>query len=524
MHWHWRQMLGQSRLRDFRTMPRPNILLILCDELRADALGCFGNPIVQTPNIDRLANQGTLFEQCMITQPTCTPSRASILTGCYPSTLRSRMVGCYTPPDSRFLPQVLADEGYCTVSIGKIHLVPQAAEPDALAERMVSEDSTYYGFQEVDLVNGHGDRCFGPHYSPWLQERVPDIGERRQQREPITPGVDTFRWTLPPEVHPSHYIATRVEEFLASAATQPACEKQPFFLHVSFPDPHYPFIVPEPYASMYAPAEMPPPLPPVTESHGMPELHQSVHFHRNATLTRADGRPVDRIIGTPPHDYSRYGVADWQQVKATYYGMTSLVDASVGRILAALAQHGLRENTIIIFLSDHGDYLGDHGFYGKGLPYDSVLRTPLICAGPGIGPAQRITSMATTLDIAPTLLDMAQIAEPEGVQGASMASMLQGIRAGQRTAVMTENDDDFVPMRMRTVTTNRWKLTYYLDHEMGELIDRKNDPNELVNLWHDPQHVEIKQELMKMLLDMILRSIDTSNGRRQPPGPPVPKW
>lgn len=502
-------------------MPRPNILLILCDELRADALGCFGNNIVQTPNLDRLGNHGTVFEQCMITQPTCTPSRASILTGCYPSALRSRMVGCYTPADPRFMPQVLAEQGYRTASIGKIHLVPQAAEPQLVADYLAEVDGTYFGFHTVDLVNGHGDRCFGPTYSAWLKARVPDFAARQKKRLPITPGVDTFHWPLPPEVHSSHYIAEQAENFLTTASKD---TDTPFFLHVSFPDPHYPFTAPEPYASMYNPQDMPPPLPPVTESNDMPDLHQAVHFHRNVTLTRPDGRPVDRIIGTPPHDYSQFTVADWQQVKATYYGMVSLVDHSIGRILTKLDQQGLRENTIIVFLSDHGDYLGDHGFYGKGLPYDSVLRTPLIFAGPGIQPNQRVRTMATTLDIAPTLLQMANCPEPEGMQGLPLTATLVGDEATPREAVLTENDDDFVPMRMRTITTTQWKLTYYLQQETGELIDRVNDPAEMVNLWHHPDHTEVKQALLNQLLELTLGSIDAINGRRQSPGPPVPKW
>ena len=116
----------------------PNILLIFADELRADALGYAGNPIIQTPNIDRLAHEGTAFSQCMITQPTCTPSRASILTGCYPSALRSRMVGCITPDDPRFMPRLLKQAGYRTASIGKIHLVPQRSEPDAIQQALGS--------------------------------------------------------------------------------------------------------------------------------------------------------------------------------------------------------------------------------------------------------------------------------------------------------------------------------------------------------------------------------------------------
>lgn len=496
----------------------PNIIMILCDELRADALGCYGNPIVQTPNIDSLAKMGTRFSQCMVTQPTCTPSRASILTGCYPSAIRSRMVGCYTPDDARFLPRILAQNGYRTASIGKIHLVPQRDEPDVIASRLKSGDNTYYGFQEINLVNGHGDRCFGQEYSQWLNERVPNLTERLSKKKPYPHGVNTYTWELPEEVHSSHYIADRAVEFLNQA------DEQPFFLHVSFPDPHYPFTVPEPYASMYNPDDMLPPIAPVTESHNMPPLHTQVYHRQQTAAIRADGRPVDRVIGTPPHEYATYTVKDWQQVKAIYYGMVSLVDESIGRILNAINQLNMNENTVIVFLSDHGDYLGDHGFYGKGLPYESVLRTPLIWCGSGIKAGNTIDTVESTLDIAPTLLDIAGIVEPEAMQGVSLKKILNGERTERPSIAMTENDDDFAAVRMRTITTDRWRLTYYLGDTMGELIDRENDPDEMNNLWDSPDHTSVKQDLLITLMYEVLAGVDMVNGRLQQPSTPIPKW
>jgi arylsulfatase len=496
----------------------PNIIMILCDELRADALGCYGNAIVDTPNIDRLASMGTRFDQCMVTQPTCTPSRASILTGCYPSAIRSRMVGCYTPDDPRFLPRVLSENGYRTASIGKLHLVPQGAEPDVIASRLESEDGTYYGFQEIDLVNGHGDHCFGPQYSQWLKERVPDLAERLAKKQSYPHGVNAHNWRLPEEVHSSHYIAYRTVEFLEQA------DEQPFFLHVSFPDPHYPFTVPEPYASQYNPDDMPPPIRPINEEDDLPPLHTQVYRRQNTADIHPDGRPVDRVIGTPPHVYSGYTVEDWQQVKALYYGMVSLADNAIGRIIDAIDQLNLHENTIIVFLSDHGDYLGDHGFYGKGLPYDSVLRVPMIWAGPGIQSDHTIDSVESTLDITPTVLDIAGIPEPEAMQGTSLKTILDGENQKRSSIAMTENDDDFAGVRMRTITTRCWRLTYYLNENFGELIDRQNDPNEMQNLWNNQDYSQVKQDLLNQLMCKALASIDMSNGRKQQPSAPIPKW
>ena len=204
--------------------------------------------------------------------------------------------------------------------------------------------------------------------------------------------------------------------------------------------------------------------------------------------------------------------------------MVSLVDHSVGRILDAVDRAGMNDNTIIVFVSDHGDYLGDHGMYGKGLPYDSALRTPLIYRGPGVAAGQTISSVESTLDTAPTLLDYAGVPEPEGVQGCSLRQLLSGADQPRPGAALVENDDDFAALRMRTLITSRWRLTYYQGQDWGELIDRERDPSEMRNLWHDSAHTAIKQQLLIQLLDEVAAGIDMRNGRRQQPSAAVPKW
>ncbi len=501
---------------------RPNIVLIFADELRADALGCYGSTVCRTPNLDRLAAESALLSQCMVTQPTCTPSRASVLTGCFPSALRSRMVGCHTPDDPRFLPRVLGRAGYHTASIGKIHMVPGAAEPEAVTETSQADgDFDYYGFRHVDLVNGHG--LGGSEYSRWLDETCPDHKERRAAAKPIAPGINnetgslrTLSWTLPPEAHSGEYITARAQEFFERAAAAPDA---PFFLHLSFPDPHHPFTAPEPYGSLYEPERMPPPLPAVTSEAGATALQLATHSGERTRFP--DGRSADRVIGTPPQDYSRLTTADWQAAKAIYYGMISLLDVQVGRLLQSLADTGLAENTVVVFLSDHGEYMGDHGLCGKGFHYDSVIRTPMLIRGPGVQAGLRLDSLASTVDLAPTLLALAGVVAPEAMQGISMAPALAGQGPLPRDAALTENDDDFVPMRMRTLTTEEWKLTWYCGEEEGELYDRHGDPDELTNRWRDPACRSVRDALMHRLLEHVVCALDPSNGRTQIPAPPL---
>lgn len=217
------------------------------------------------------------------------------------------MVGCYTPDDPRFLPRVLAAADYRTASIGKVHLIPQAEEIKRLpraANRAESFD--YYGFGDIDLVNGHGMNTNGPDYTAWLSARVPDFRERRAAARPISPGVNnatgslrTHTWELPAEVHSGEYVAARTCAFLERAAADQ--RDRPFFVHASFPEPHHPFTVPEPYASMYRPARMPLPVAPVTEPENAPT--QQVRVYRGEF-------DKDRPIGTPPDTYARYGHAN----------------------------------------------------------------------------------------------------------------------------------------------------------------------------------------------------------------------
>ena len=204
--------------------------------------------------------------------------------------------------------------------------------------------------------------------------------------------------------------------------------------------------------------------------------------------------PADLVIGIPPQEWWRYSLADWQQVKAHYYGMVTLIDRNVGRILDALEASGLAQDTIVFLVSDHGDHQGDHGLHGKGLPYDAALRVTLIWRGAGIAAGQQRQEVVSTLDIAPTLLELADVELPEGVQGHSMRAQLGGDPSPLRSVMLSENDDDFVPTKMRVLTSARWKLMQYLNEPVGELYYRINDPGEM------------------------------RNGRRQSPAPAVPHW
>ena len=501
---------------------KPNVLLILADQLRADALGCYGNRIVKTPHLDRLASKGTRFLDTMITQPTCTPSRASILSGCYPSTLRTRMVGCETPDDPRFLPRVLRQNGYRSVSIGKIHLNPQGAEAHHIeATRDATGATDYYGFADIHLVNGHGARNLGPEYTKALSTIHPDREQRYENRAYYPDGIagekaGTYAWPYDEKLHSSRYTADRAIEFLTEE------QPQPFFLHLSFPDPHHPFTVPEPWASMYDLDDMPPPIE-RADPKSMPAWYEAVY--RGGSSDRVpDGSYSDAIAGTPPYEYDTMTRRDWARVKSLYYGMISYTDHQIGRVLEQHEKSGLADDTVILFTADHGDYLGDHGLVGKGYHFDGALRVPYIVAGPGLQEGGSCQGPASTLDIAPTIYDLARVREPVGVQGVSQAPYLRGETAYARQTAMVENDDDFAGEKLRTITTREWKLTHYTGRDYGELYDRVADPGEQHNRWSDPAVRTVRELLERELLEQVVCALDITPPRPQKPAPIPKKW
>jgi arylsulfatase A-like enzyme len=310
------------------------ILYIDVDSLRPDHLGCYGYHRQTSPIVDQIAAEGVRFENVYVSDAACMPSRTALFSGRFgirtgvvnhggagaepfpestnrafrstcsrtswmaalrgqklhtatinPSTLRTRMVGCRTPDDPRFVTRQLTMYGYQTASIGKIHLRPQGEEPAAVAA-----GGDYYGFQTIDLVNGHGDKCFGPDYTSWLHAHTtPEQRDRQKQPRRYKHGTgDTYAYDLPLEVHPTTYIGNRTVEFLDRVGTQP------FFLHVSFPDPHQPFCAPEPYASRYRPEEMPPPLRPLDDK-TMPPWYKEAYTGGKQPLC---GRSADGPCGS----------------------------------------------------------------------------------------------------------------------------------------------------------------------------------------------------------------------------------
>jgi arylsulfatase len=480
---------------------RPNILLISADQLRRDALGIYANRVIRTPHIDALGAEGVVFDNCFCQNPYCMPSRWTIFTGRYPRSHGVRENGVLFRPDEHTLAKVLRRQGYGTGAFGKMHLTPQlyASHED---EHWPADD---FGFQVKHLTN---DNKSG-EYLDDLKARDRGAYEEvlRQGREKIkedlasaaertfTLGPQIWENKIPPEMHQSNWIADKFIDYLREP------RRGPFFSWVSFVDPHHPFDPPEPYASMYDPAKMPPPLCRENEFDDKPD-----HFTR---MLRGHSP------GNEKYDFPTIGEAGWQAIKARYYGMVSLIDEAIGRIVAALKEQGLFEDTIIVLTSDHGELLGDHGILFKGpFHYDCLIRIPLILKwGDRVCGGTRINEITQHVDILPTVLSYAGLEIPPGVQGRFLRPLIDGDHGAGYRYALVEHDNLAWGLSMKTLRSRDWRLTYYAGRRFGELYDLNRDPDEFTNLWDDPEHRSVREELKTELLDRLVETEDRKQKR-----------
>ena len=509
---------------------RPNFLYIMTDQQRADWLGCYGHPVLKTPNIDSIAAKGTRFDNFHAASPVCMPNRASFLTGRYPSLHGLRYNGCVLPKTANTFVDVLADAGYHTAAIGKSHLQPFTGLPPMGrdAEDTVSEawnierpesyaeepphyqgearhafEAPYYGYRHVDMVTSHGDRC-GGHYLQWFRQAAPDWQELHDPANELAHNYtcpQAYRTPIPEDLYPTAYIRDRATDYLNARKD----EDDPFFAFVSFPDPHHPFNPPGKYWGMYDPDDFEVSLPYEAHKNPPPPLRW---LRDNWESGGGQSTPQTAMM------------LEDQQIKeamALTAGMIACVDDAVGQILATLEETGLSENTVVCYNSDHGDYLGDFNMILKGaVPMRSITRVPFIWSDPAEEQeASSSDALCSTVDLAATILERAGLTPFNGNQGQSFLPATKG-GDGPRAEVLIEYNDGgkrlgFTrPARVRSLVTPDWRYTVYHDQEWGELYDLSADPNETENLWDSPGHKETRAYLSERLTQHLIAQMDES--------------
>jgi len=491
----------------------PNVLLITTDQQRRDTLGCYGNPVIRTPHLDSLAAGGIRFDRAYVTNPVCTPSRATLLTGRYPSSHGAYNVGVPLPEDVPTLSAALDRAGYDTALIGKAHFQPFGADPARFVEsnrgpkrdRALWRDwhGPYYGFRHVELSIGHGPGGTEGHYGEWLRQTAPevlDLFPRTAALSPSTVPVGSWKSAVPVEYHSTTWTARRTIARLEQLASpERGGGTRPFFIWTSFQDPHHPFCPPRPYCDLYAPEDVPLPRRRAGELEALAPHFRHAYGGRQGELPYAGGR----LSGTDPGGYAGMTEAHARETIAHYYGMVTLVDDAVGEIQAALDRLGLARDTVVVFATDHGELLGDHGLWLKGpFLYESLICVPYLWRFPaGFSAGRVVPGVASYLDFAPTILDLAGLLPDPHMQGASMLPLLRGdVGAAPRGHAMVELREDLEGLQSRTIVTDRHKLTCYPGHDFGELFHLQEDPHELHNRWEDGTHAPIREALLRRLV------------------------
>ena len=463
-------------------MAGPNILWYCTDQQRFDTIKALGNPYVDTPNIDKLVESGVAFTHAYCQSPICTPSRSSFLTGMYPARLHNTRNGNDTFPGfPPLITKIIADAGYRCGNIGKFHLTSSGHR----TEPRLDDGMTYWQFSHAprdDWPEGH-------HYADWVHNRGGQLDTMRHSPERV-----------PPEHHQTTWATECALEFMKIESPNP------WLLCVNIYDPHPPFIPPKIYADMFEPEEMPGP------------------YYRDEDLeTQRQLEEIDfQGEALPPEEH------DAKRMQAYYYAMIKQIDDQFQRIIDYLNQTNQLENTVVIFTSDHGESLGDHGLLQKGCRfYEGLVRIPLIFSWPGkfLQNVQR-HALVELLDLTSTIVELAGIEQPEYMQGKSLIPLLTDSSATDehRDFVRSEYFDALDPFftdgtgAFATMYRNRrYKLSVYHGHEIGELYDLEEDPWEFNNLWNNPNYAELKAELIYKSFDAhVMLTTDVGSKRIAP--------
>ncbi|TDF92816.1 DUF4976 domain-containing protein [Paenibacillus piri] len=471
-------------------MEKPNILWICTDQQRFDTMGCYGNSFVKTPNIDKLAKNGVLFENAFCQATVCTPSRASFLTGRYPRTTRCRQNGQNIPKDELLVTRLLSDAGYTGGLSGKLHLSACNPKVTTATERRIED-----GYSQFHWSHHPEDDWPTNEYIQWLRAKgkayrpLPIEGSRYVQIGPDA------------EDHQTTWCAEKAIGFIEANERYTS----PWFFSVNMFDPHHPFNPPQTHLQRYLDRLDDIPLPNFTPG----ELDSKSYFQRYDH----NGAYGDSRL----YPFSTMTDQDNRMVRAAYWAMIDLIDEQVGRMIDALERTAQLDNTIIIFMSDHGELLGDHGVYLKGaFFYEPSVHVPLIISNPArFSPNRRNRELVELVDLAPTLMEAAGLNIHPGMQGKSLWPLLTGAERSEkhREDVYCEHynassKQNGIGGFATMVRTERYKLVSYHKRNEGELYDLQQDPDEIHNLWNDPNLSAVKLEMYERLCDRMAETVD----------------
>ena len=456
-------------------MKQPNVLFIFADQMRGDSMGCAGHPMVQTPNIDRLAERGVMFSNAYSPDPVCVPARATVTTGNYPHKCTGiKSNGGRIADDQLKIAEYFASNGYATYAAGKLHYCPYSPP---------GEQRLLHGFQKVSLTEegrilSAFDPAGGKHGLEDYHDYLKDVGWGGYQRghginnNDIHPAPSP----LPQEHCVDAWVASRTIDYLKQHKHD--THDKPFFMFMSFTKPHAPYDPPAPYDTMYDPREVPDPLERRGETMSTPTKHLE-EIERGWSLLSPETHRVAR---------------------AHYYGLISFQDKQIGRLLEHLQNEGLDDDTIIVYSADHGDMIGDFGFFGKSCFYKGSVNVPMIMSFPERIPAgERSDALVGLQDIFPTLASLAGIPLPVEVDGCDLTPALKSGSESVRDFYVSCYYDS--PRQICMIADHKRKYIHSQVNGFEEFFDLENDPEELCNAINDPAKTSDVEELKTTLID-----------------------
>ncbi len=485
---------------------RPNIILIMTDQQRLDSIAALGAPWMQTPNLDRLVNEGVSFTNCFVNSPVCVTSRASLFSGKYP-----HKVGAFHnfQPWQPTWVQWLADAGYHCVNIGKMHINPYQAM-GGFHQRFVVEnkDRPLFLDEHPRAFYDEWDKALKSHniVKPSRYNRYADNPDAYEK------ALGCFAWTDAEDLHSDFFVGNTVNWWLEDRVSD-----APLFLQIGFPGPHPPYDPSPRFLDMYADTDIP--LPTVSEAQLAAQPKAQKELRENMIGFNFDSVQWQHM---PPN-------TDILRLRRHYAANVSMIDQKVGEIIEALDHKGYLDNAVVIFTSDHADALGDHGHIQKWTMYDTVLRVPLIVWSPGRGAkSAQIDTPMELMDVAPTILESAGVAIPGDWDAQSLWPSIDdptvppgdGVVYAELARDHIQTGAEFIVMRR----DDRWKLVWYAGEDDGELYDLRADPDELINLWFDPAHREMRDRIALDVRDRTLQGLLKSKNVKMPtPQKPMPK-
>lgn len=458
---------------------RPNILVLLSDQERYD-LTRPDNDFVETPNVDQLSREGIRFENAYTPISICTAARASLLTGRYPHS-HGMLNNCHEDDairaelsdDVETYSELLAESGYTNLYAGKWHVGREKTPAD-------------FGFDVVATEDDHHDPA-NPAFREFQRRKDvdPDDAELKDEIHTANGILVSAETTLPPEGTVTNYLTERTIEAIETIGTG-----EPFHLRLDFPGPHHPYVVPEPYASLYDPDD--------------------VERWENFGDTFEDKPGVHEQFV----DYR--GVADldwdtWSEAVSKYFGFMTFIDHQIGRVMDALERTGLADDTVVVHTADHGDFTGSHGQFNKGpMMYEEIHHVPLVVRWPQeLEGGSRSHEFVNLLDLMPTFLDLGDVAVPDGVQGRSIRPLLDDHpRTDWPDGLFAEyHGDEFGLYSQRMVRKGRFKFVYN-GPDVNEFYDLKRDPTELENRIDDEGYQADVDRLKEELVDWMEETDD----------------